>query len=653
MLFRSITTAEAISVPTIEDYNTLNDAVKTYKLTQNASGNNPVDFTFLIKNADFEEGHVNVRSSDNGGYNQPSGWNLEYTEFNTNNNSVIADGKMGIIGFNNEPRQPQNGNKHFVTRLRWSSNGMIGISQTINGLPVGKYKLKAALSKDNNTATGVLSASVAGSQVASLSATTNSYEIYEKDFLIDTNNSSLDLKFAVTQNGQVDARGMVDNIQLEYYGVDPQISVDKETLSFYPDKLTQEFTIKGLSLSENIILTSSSDDFIISNTEVTPEEASRGFNVNVTFTGNTATEASITLVSAKLSETIMVSAVESVTSMAPKGIFFDQSLPTTQKLNVKASIFAEASIVAPQGIALSSNTITSEEAIVGKDLTVTWDGLTLVNDQYIKFVKGEVEDSILVFAANNLISSWDADLKTGDESKLENNGWSKSDADGQDLNLSTNAFGASGGVRLVSAGTYYSYNGAAWQGEEYRVAYLRGWGSPASYYYNLEVELEKDFEYTFRGVASWHNNENTPTFTYSVNTAQSNTGVELGSQSVKFEERAKGADYKFTFKAPATGKHYVTVTSDSKDDAMCAPMFLSVYEIAKPEIPTSVEENVQSLIKAYVNNKVLSVTGADNFTVYSINGVVVANCAGTESVTLAQGIYFVKANDMVIKVSVK
>ena len=157
------------------------------------------------------------------------------------------------------------------------------------------------------------------------------------------------------------------------------------------------------------------------------------------------------------------------------------------------------------------------------------------------------------------------------------------------------------------------------------MAYLRGWGSSANYCFNLEVDLEKDYEYTFRGVAAWHNNENTPTFTYSVNTEVSNLGVVLGSQSVKFEEKAKAADYKFKFKAPATGKHYVTVTSDVKDDAMCSPLFLSLYVTDKPDdITTSTIEVSTSPIKAFVQNKVLSVIGAESYTVGSNDGAVVS-----------------------------
>ncbi len=54
-----------------------------------------------------------------------------------------------------------------------------------------------------------------------------------------------------------------------------------------------------------------------------------------------------------------------------------------------------------------------------------------------------------------------------------------------------------------------------------------------------------------------------------------------------------------------------------------------------------------------LNGNSLSVLGADNYTVYTVQGAVYANCSGSETVVLSQGIYLVKANGKVTKVLVK
>jgi hypothetical protein len=392
---------------------------------------------------------------------------------------------------------------------------------------------------------------------------------------------------------------MLDNIKLEYLGIVPFISTDKDLLAFTPSVKQKVINVRAGNISNDIVLTPSAS-FTVLPATISAAEAMTPAGVNVTVTCDATTEVSdgvLTFASGSVNKVVDLTLAESQITVSNAGFFFDQSLTPTASFTVSGDFLNDISLLAPSGITLSEETITKEDALSGKSIQMTWDMSTRVQDQNIEISSGAKSASVLVFAVkDNIISSWDGDNAEGDGSKLTDFGWSHTLADGVTAGPASFQNYATGGVRYVSAANAtHTYRGKPWVG--HRVAYLRTWGNPASNVYNLSVNLEADKTYVFRGVSSWHDNESNPTFVYSVNTQKANLGTMLGTQSVAYTVKKQGEDIGFEFTPTTTGVHYFTVTSNVKDDGICAPDYLAIYP--KVQTTTGIYDNQKSKLSVY------------------------------------------------------
>jgi len=394
----------------------------------------------------------------------------------------------------------------------------------------------------------------------------------------------------------------VDNFQLTYLtDGSPYLLLTPTALTFTPSLKEKTVNIKGGNLTNDITLSGTSA-FSLSRTTITAAEAmaTGGVDVIVTSsaTGNLPND-SLILSCGTLRNKVVLTVAESPITVSTAGLFYDQSLPAAMSINVGGDLFSNVALTAPIGITLSESSVSAVDAKAGKAITATWDQVTRLENKYIHLTSGLKKDSVLLFAVNdNVISTWDADNAEVTPSKLTDFGWSQTLADGiTDGPVVFNEYNITGGSRLVpAANAAHTYHGKTWIG--HRVAYLRAWGSPATNVFNLSVNLEANKTYVFRAVSAWHNNETTPTFTYAVNTAKANLGTTLGSQSVLCTVKQQSEDFGFEFTPTTTATHYLTVASNTINDAMFGVDYLAIYPKV-PAGPTAVDQTEGSDILVY------------------------------------------------------
>lgn len=580
-----------LTISAIESLETAMSAYRSARISS-ASVSKPVDVTYLIKNPGFEDGQTSLLGTANGHYNQPKGWNLSYntaaTHLNNNitiiNNKVVPAGVAAGVVIN-----PTEGSYSHVSRFRWTTNESYTISQVVKNLKAGKYKISADLGKLSANGSAVFKGVVAGVNVINTTATFVAGPTFTKTsaYFDAVNGDSLVISATMTQVGG-EATMILDNIKLEYSGELPFVTPSESSLAFTPSVNQKTFNVKAGNIDSDITLTTS-NAFVLSKSTITVAEATASTGVDVTVTANTTTDIlsdSIVITSGSVVKKVYLSDIETVVNYSVAGLFYDQSLLDTTNITISGDLFNDIQISAPAGIKLSENFISKADAKAGKMITARWE-YTRIENQFVYLTSGTKKDSILVFAVNdNMIQSWDGHKSEGVGSKLTDWGWSQTLADG--ITAGPAAFGEynAGGVRYVPAvNAAHTYKGKAWVGQ--RVAYLRSWGSPATNVYNLNVELEANKTYVFRGVSAWHNNENNPTFTYAINTAKSNLGDTLGIQSITCTVRQQGEDYGFEFTPTTSGTHYLTVSSNAINDAICGADYLAIY----PKVQLSTVNN--------------------------------------------------------------
>lgn len=577
----------------------------------------PYDATSAIQNPSFESGFTN--------------W--------TN---------VGFVVQTNTSFDPKKTGTNYAEK--WITSGgaltALKLSQVVSNIPNGLYLLKVPAQAIQQTGTVYPGG-------AFIFANNDSTEVFAlNDYTVSTTvtNNTLNIGFKINTSGNWVA---VDNFQLTYVSDgSPYLLLDQTALNFTPFVNQKTINIKGGNLSSDVTLSTTSA-FSLSKTTITAAEAmaTAGVDVVVTSNGNSAlSNDSLIITCGSVRKKVQLTLAESAITTSTAGIFFDQSMNSTTTFNVSGDLFSNITLTAPNGVSLSETTITPAQANAVKSVTVTWNQPTRVLNKYIYLTSGDKKDSVLVFAVDNIISSWDGDAAEGTGSKLTDFGWSQTLADGVTAGgVTFNDYNVTGGVRYVpAASAAHTYKGKAWAG--YRVAYLRSWGSPATNVFNLAVNLEANITYVFRAVSGWHNNETNPTFTYSVNTATANLGTTLGSQSVACTVKQQMEDYAFEFTPTTTATHYLNVTSSAVNDAMCGVDYLAIYP--KVQTFTGVDKTEGSDVKVYptVNNGTcqvaLSAKGSIN--VYDVAGRLVVSKsanASVEQLTLpSTGVYFVEVN---------
>jgi len=455
----------------------------------------------------------------------------------------------------------------------------------------------------------------------------------------------------------------VDNFQLTYVSDgSPYMLINPTALTFTPSVNTKTINVKGGNLTNDISLTPTSS-FSLSKTTITAAEAMAEGGVNVDVVCNGTTDLpndSIVLTSGALRQKVSLAMAQSAINTSTAALFYDQSLPIELTFNVSGDLYSNVSLSAPAGITLSETTITPVDALVGKAILATWNGVDRIAEKYIYLTSGAKTDSVLVFAVNdNVVSTWDGDYAEVAPSKMTDFGWSQTLADGISAGpVVFNEYNVTGGSRYVPATTAaHTYRAKTWIG--HRVAYMRAWGDPATNVFNLSTTLEAGITYVLRAVGGWHNNETNPTFTMGVNTAPANMGVSLGSQAVACTIKQRGEDYGFEFTPTVTATHYVTVSSSVINDAMFSLDYLAIY----PKGPTLGFENANAtnvqvyptLTNGAVNIKLAEKSGQIN--VYDVAGRMVVSKSVQSNFETVQipsaGMYVVEIKNANITKTVK
>ena len=206
------------------------------------------------------------------------------------------------------PASFKTGNVYFQY---WSSSKPdFSISQTISGLPNGKYRLTAAAGGD--------------------AGTTGTY-VYAGDnqtHVTSTGDHSVD---AVVVNGTLTIGfksvsrtvnwAFADNFRLYYLGevLEPVISLSATSFFFDSDNLEKTFTVSGANLTSNAILTAPTG-ITLDKSSLTPAEVSAVVTVTATF-DNSATilNQKITVTSGTLSKEIDVTGSADAVCFVPMG----------------------------------------------------------------------------------------------------------------------------------------------------------------------------------------------------------------------------------------------------------------------------------------------------------------------------------------------
>lgn len=530
------------------------------------------------------------------------------------------------------------------------------VSQIVKNIPNGIYKLTVAAQaiQQTNPASypggAFIYAGVDSAEVLVLA----DYEVLTK-----VTNNQVEIGFQVDTTGNWVA---IDNFRLSYISDgSPYTVLSASNLAFTPNVKEKVLNVKGDNFEADLTL-STSANFTLSKTTLTPAEIKAGVDVTVTALASSKIESdSIVLSSGSFVSKAYLSLNETAIGVSNYGYFFDQSLTPSKTLTVSGDLFGDVTLTAPEGVTLFPATVTVAEALAGKAVNVLWNQNELVNDKYIYLTSGAQKDSVVVFAAkNSLISDWDANDSIGTGTKLTDWGWSHTLADGVTSGgASFGDFAGAAGVRLVTVeNAAHTYKGKALAG--HRTAYLRTWGNPATNAFNLEVELEADKQYAFRGLLGWHNNETNPTYTIAVNTAKANTGDTLGIQAVQCTVKQQARDYGFTFVPKTSGVHYLTVTSSAINDAMAGVSYLAIYPVSQSGT-VSTTELAESGVMVYPTVARGSVTvklngELANVQVYSVSGKLVFNKQTSSDINLnlsAEGMYIVKVSGENVNKTVK
>lgn len=532
---------------------------------------------------------------------------------------------------------------------RWIANGQtlldLRLSQVIRNIPNGTYLLTAsahAMQQADNTFPG-------GAFLFSNDVAVEIFERKDYSITVQVTDNIMEIAFEIGQTGNWVA---IDNFRLMYISDgSPYLVATPSPLAFTPSATQRTFNLSGGNLAENVTITTS-PSFAVSKATFTPAElmALGGIDVTVTALATKAIPRDSIVISHGNVRTVIPVSLTETLSASNAAFLFDQSMVPINNFTVTGDLYGAVTLTAPLGIVLSENIISAADALIGKEIVIMWDYETLVEDKYIHITSGSVRDSILVFATkSNLISYWDGNDAEGEGSRLTDFGWQLTMADGITPVAATfNPFNVSPGIRFVPVGAQnYVYRGKPWKG--HRVAYLRSWGSPATNVFSLPVELTEGTTYMFRGISAWHDNENNPTFSYSVNTQRANLGDTLGIRSVLHTVRRVGHDFNFIFRAKTTGTHYVNVSSSVVNDVMSAPFFLSIHAMTTTATPTNNEQSLRvypTLTRGDVN---IDTGGAQGkVRVFDLAGKLITTKSlqgGVETLMLpTEGVFFLQIN---------
>ena len=238
------------------------------------------DMTSYLSNPDFEAVQFDKHQAI-------PGW----TKTGPNNSEYCTRNDGG-------PVLVKTGNVYFQY---WSSSRPdYSISQTVTGLPNGKYRLTAAAGGGDGATGTFVYAADKQTQV------TNAGADYSVDAIVIDGNLTIGFK-SVSRNL---SWSYADNFRLYYMGEvqDPVLNLSLTELFFDPLNLSKTFTVSGANLTENTILVAPTG-VGLDKYSLTPAEVAAGAVITATFDGSTAiNNGLITATCGALSKNITVNA---------------------------------------------------------------------------------------------------------------------------------------------------------------------------------------------------------------------------------------------------------------------------------------------------------------------------------------------------------
>ncbi len=226
---------------TYADIKTLQTAIETFRLARmaDATVGSPIDATFLIKNAGFEDGAKSLTNSEvgmsgtdlalsaGGNYEAPHGWTTTISSAGNSwdNSNITSASDLSMA--TSAQTTPTEGSYFYGGRRRWAT-GTNTISQVISDLPNGSYKISVDLGMAAGPVAGTFTATLNGSLKLSATPASAGLTTYTSEtFTVDNENNDLTIQFANAITGSADRRFIIDNVVLTFYG-DPLLAAQAE-----------------------------------------------------------------------------------------------------------------------------------------------------------------------------------------------------------------------------------------------------------------------------------------------------------------------------------------------------------------------------------------------------------------------------------------
>ena len=229
---------------TLDSISIVSTGTTSKYITLEADNTNETNATTAITNPSFETGDMTGWTNDSG--------------FWTQSNKSMT----GVSG------------SYYAEKWQSSGNftGLV-LSQTLENLPAGYYKLTVAAQNSPNTTGGafIYAGGTASDEVFTAKDYTAIYCLPEGD--------PMEIGYEVDNGGNWVA---VDNFRLQYLGASAYFDVNTDSLSLDGYTTDTTFTISGVGLSGNLTLTAPTG-ITLDKTTITPDEVGVGAVVTVTY----------------------------------------------------------------------------------------------------------------------------------------------------------------------------------------------------------------------------------------------------------------------------------------------------------------------------------------------------------------------------------
>jgi len=581
-------------------------------------------------------------------------------------------------------------------------NKTFGLSQALTGLPAGIYRLKAQgfeRAKGNDAAVAYL----AGTEVIlSKLYATSSVNTYTRNFnslylnayqagwggtqssnylndMLSAKNAftagyyDMQLEDIVVADGTLTVGAskatnvtnswtIMDNFRLYYLGsvTEPRLSLPQTSAILTTVANTAIINLTGSNLTADITITVPSTHITLSGDNVTGTSpnytiavANANVTNNITVTWDKAANVSgnISCVSGAATKLVSVT-TDDITSVAISGITLSAGGLNTAfavgTTSYTVKVPADVNSVTITGTTTPTcATVTNNNSVISSSVP----SVILTGNSY----DGNAHTSAysVTWGGNFAFIDWAANGSTDAYLSVPSiYGWSANPALTW-VNANSTAAGTVrymdmvNGANVGIVGITYTYNSVNFNG---RIMFVRWDGGADARVYSYPVYLETGKVYNFNSKVAWNSVATAGTLTFNINSAKDNTGTSGGSGTAITGAAGTMVDGVIsTISVPTTGVYYLNVTSSTASLCSLADLSISLGSV------TGLDK-VNSSLKAYTVDKKLTVTGVDNYVVYNVQGMKVAdvksNMANT-TVTLTSGVYFVKSADAVQKILVK